>query len=797
MSAVPPHYADRLDLARTREFAQPGAGVARRSRLAENARGFLRGQWDDAMRARGLAPDTPGVALALVGSQARGDAGPLSDYDIVLLHDGHGAASRGIDALAEALWYPMWDAGVRFDHSVRTLGECRKVAAGDLTAAIGMLDITPVAGDEVIVAGVRQGIAHDWRGNARKRLTELVESFEQRHERFGDLGTVQAPDLKESGGGLRDLSIIGALTTAWLADPSRARLDEAQGVLLDVRDALHVVTGRGRERLALQDQDAVAALLGLHDSDELLTRVVDAGRTISYVADGALRSAGQSQRARTLRVGPRKPSMTPLGHGLHLHDGEVVLGTGRRGGGHLLLLRAATAAARRQARIGPKTLANLARELPPLETPWPRPMREAFVELLASGPGLVEVWEALDHAGVIDAWIPEWRGVRSRPQRNAVHRFTVDRHIIETVVEAAALRGRVGRPDLLMVGALLHDIGKVAGSRDHSLDGAPVARSICERMGFDAGDVDVVERLVREHLTLVDLATKRDPEDPATVEALCGAVRERAEVLDLLVMLTGADAKAAGPQAWTAWRAGLVHALANRAAGVLGSPVRAPEEPQEDGPRELLSPEVTRRVRDGDVVVQIEPAAVGAVITIVDVDRLGLFGDMAGVLGLHRVTVRSATLHTIAGLAVNTWYVEAPHGVLPQVDDVERALRALRKGDRTPVRALERSIGPKALASEPLPNSTMARASAFVIPWASQDATVVEVRAGDRIGLLFDVGAAFAAVGVSVRSAHIATYAGQSADTFYITSARSGGPLEPPHAAQVIGAVIDAASAPI
>lgn len=802
MSAVSAHYAARLDLAHTREFARAGAGPERRARLAEAAREFMAQAWEQACASVALPANAPGLALAFVGSQARGDAGPLSDYDLVLLHDGRSVGSKRVTQLADALWYPLWDAGVRFDHSVRTLAQCRQAASSDLAAAVGMLDIDAVAGDGVLVAGVRQAIAADWRGAARKRLPEVIESMQARHVRFGDIATTLEPDLKEAGGGLRDLSLVGALTTAWLADPNRASAERARDVLLDVRDALHVVTGRGRERLALQDQDAVAALLGLPDSDELLTRVVDAARTITYVTDATVRAASQSQRARTLRVGPRRPSLTPLGHGLHLHDGEVVLGAGRREGGHLTLLRAAAAAASRGALIGPTTQANLVATCGPLPTPWPREIRDAFVALLASGPGLAAVWEGLDLSGVVDAWLPEWAAVRSRPQRNAIHQFTVDRHSIEAVVVAAGMRERVARPDLLLVAALLHDIGKIAGSRDHSVEGAPVARAICERMGFETRDCDLLERLVREHLTLVDLATKRDPDDPVTVQAVCDAAGTR-EGLGLLEALTEADARAAGPQAWTTWRAGLVRDLASRARGVIGADdsstsavttgTPVPEAASRDEtPTEVTSQE-RARVEAGEVVVTVEEVSGASgvvVIRIVDVDRLGLFADMAGVLGLRRTSVRSANLRTLDAFAVDTWLVEVPHTDVPRAEDLARSLRALRTGDRLSLRALEADARRRAAARPS--RTTMPGASAFVVPGASQDATVIEVRATDRLGLLFDVGTAFAQAGASVRSAHIATYAGRSADTFYVTD-EHGAPLTPPHAARVIGAVIDVA----
>ena len=313
----------RLDLAGTRDFAVAGAGRARREALSAFNRDWLAEVW----RAATGGTRIEGVALAAVGSLGRADAGPLSDYDLVLLHSERSLPAKELTALADRIWYPIWDAGVRLDHSVRTVTQCRQVAAGDLIAAVGLLDLAPLAGDEQLVAAARSTVAHDWRGNARKRLPSLVEALAARHQRQGDLAQSIEPELKEAHGGLRDMTVLSALAEAWLADRPHGGVDAAHAHLLDVRDAVHVVTGRGRDRLGREDHDAVAALLGHDDADDLLTSVSAAGRLIAYALDGTLRRAGQSQRARTLRVGPRRPQMTPLGHGLFASDGEVVLGS--------------------------------------------------------------------------------------------------------------------------------------------------------------------------------------------------------------------------------------------------------------------------------------------------------------------------------------------------------------------------------------------------------------------------------------------------------------------------------------
>ena len=772
----------RLDLAGARGFHAPGAGPVRREAIGAVTREWLVAIWDDAMSGR--LPE--GIALAAVGSLARGDAGPLSDLDLVLLHYGRSLAGDDLRGLADAIWYPVWDAGVRLDHSVRTVNQCRTVAAGDLSAAVGLLDLTCVAGDPEVVAAARTVVAHDWRANARKRLPQLVETLRHRHTRHGDLAQSLEPDLKEAHGGLRDMTILRALAAAWLADRPHGEVDQAHQVLLDVRDAVHVVTGRGRDRLTREEHDAVAALLGHADSDELLTEVSTAARAVAYALDGTVRRAGQSQRARTLRVGPRRPRLNPLGYGLFEHDGEVVLGPRSAvASDPLLPLRAASVAGRSNLPIAPATLANLAKSAPALPTPWPDMARDLFADLLSTGPGLVHVWEGLDQAGIIDMWLPEWAAVRSRPQRNPVHRHTVDRHLIETVVHAGSLVRSVGRADLLLLGALLHDIGKVPGAHDHSAAGAPIAAAVATRMGYSRDDVEVVTTLVREHLTVIDLATRRDHQDPRTVAAAREAVGGAREVFDLLLALTEADASAAGPLAWTDWRATLLRQLAEAATAGWGEGSAAPSAEQP-----TVTAEDLEAVAAGEPRVIVRPQGGSYRIDVFDRDRLGLFADTAGLLAAYGLVVRTAILRTLDGIAANEWHVESPSGEAPDGARIARGLTRLAQGDRAPLGLLDRrrqfAGPPSAQASSGSPG----QARALVVPHASEEATVLEVRAKDRPGLLHDLGMAFAKAGLSVRSAHIATYAGQTLDTFYVTEF-GGRLLSPAKVAQTVATIID------
>src|SRR4051812_38142915 len=489
------------DLRRERlALAVRSTGAARRQALADLVERALAQAWQDALAGSALAGDGQGIALAAVGSVARRDAGPASDLDLVLLHDGRYDGRRGerVGELADRLWYPLWDAGLRLDHSVRTQAQCREVAAGDLAAAVGLLDLRHLAGDAGLVVRTRAALLTDWRGGIRRRLPQILDELAERAARFGEAAHLLEPDLKESRGGLRDVTTLRALTTSWVTDAPHGEVEGAHERLLDVRDGLHAVTGRSIERLLLAEQDGVAVTCGLGDADELLAVVSASARTVAHALEITVRRARQALPSRRAR-GPRRPRLRPLGGGLVEHDGEVVLGAGvRPDDDPVLPVRAARAAVRAGLPLSPVTVAHLAQRCPPLPVPWPAGAREAFVALRGGGPALPAMWESLDLAGLVTAWLPEWAGVRNRPQRNAVHRHTVDRHSVETVVQAQRTLRDVSRPDLLLVAALLHDIGKLPGAGDHSRVGAPLAHRAAQRIGLPGPDAAVVERLVRE-----------------------------------------------------------------------------------------------------------------------------------------------------------------------------------------------------------------------------------------------------------------------------------------------------------
>lgn len=602
-------------------------GTAKRKARTALAFDALAALWNEACAAVPFDVPTEGVGLAAVGSLARGQFGPVSDLDLVLIHDGKALDRTQLNAFANRLWYPLWDSGLDLDHSVRTHDECTSVTDADLPAAMGWLDVRPVAGDADLITRTSVTILERWRKAARKRLPELLDSAKQRLDRFGRMPYVNQPDIKESRGGLRDTVLTSALSASWLADRPHGRYDAAVERLLDVRDCIHLAARKDTNLLLAPYQAPVAAMLGLADPtlpedaraaasiDDLQTLLARLGRAIAFSLDATAARAEHTlvhERPRFSffqimhpRAGGRReaPTFELLAPGVAVHEQEVVLAPGIDASADGdLPLRVAVAAAEHGLSINTSTLANLATS-PISYTDWDDASRAAFVRLLASGAQLLDTWEELDFVGIPNRWMPEWAAIRNRPSASAAHRYTIDRHMIAVTSQLGRERPYFGtsfasRGDVsgalaprtseryddehyaaLVLAGILHDIGKRPRVTDHAKEGERHARAVLERMGFDARIVGMATLLVREHLTLSAFAMSRNPNDPGVGDELASRVERDPLLLDMLFDLTKADMCSLGATSgehisgqlgWSAWSAQVVTTMAATARAAIG-----------------------------------------------------------------------------------------------------------------------------------------------------------------------------------------------------------------------------------
>nr|WP_239133471.1 [protein-PII] uridylyltransferase [Rugosimonospora africana] len=707
-----------------------------------------------------LLPDVSGISLVAVGGLGRRECAPYGDVDLVLLHGG-----GDVRSLADALWYPIWDARVGLDHSVRTVPEALAVARQDVKVALGLLDLRYLAGDPALAQRLRAEAAQQWRRSAAHTLPALREVTASRWQTHGELAFLLEGDVKEARGGLRDVAILRGVGMAGVADAARPAVRAAHTRLLDVRDALHVTAGRRVDRLLAQDREAVAGLLDLPDGDALLRRIAQDARAVAYAVDDAWRAIDRWSRP----AGP--PTRRPIGRDVVEQDGEAVLARAAVAPrpDPSLALRVAAAAANATLPIARPTLEWLAAFCPPPSTPWPAAAREALLTLLGSGTGLVPTWEACDRYGLVLGWLPEWSRVRGHPQYNPVHLYTVDRHLVQAAAEASAFTREVARPDLLVLAAFLHDIGKGLPSPhppgtppDHSVLGAPVAARIAAEIGLPRDDVAMVEKLVRLHLLLPDVATRRDLADPVTIRRVADAVGD-VTTLDLLYALTRADAAATGPGAWSRWKGRLVASLVDRVRSTLDTG-EVPPAPVPD--RALVADPLPAVHVNGDRV------------SVAATDRRGLLAAVAGCLTLHRLDVVTADVSSVEGRALVQCAVQTRFGALPDAEALRVDLRRAALG-QLPERLNRRG------ASRP------GGAAARVV-WhrdAATDAAVLELRAADAPGLLYRVARALEEVGADVRAARISTLGGDVVDAFYLV----GQWVDPTVRSEVAGAVLAAA----
>lgn len=717
-----------------------------------------------------LAADLPpGWSLVATGGYAGGVLCPGSDIDVVLLHPPK-AGDATVRSVAEGLWYPMWDGGIKLSPAAHTQKSLLSLAGDDLETATSILRLRCLAGDADQVERLQRDALEQWRRKPMVWLKRLHEAAQIRWERLGDVASRLEPDLKDGRGGLRDHDMIRwALAldrpdvTAALEGPFEDLAGPAD-LLLATRCELHRATGKTVNTLLLQDQDRVAELMGYADADVLMSNIAAAAHSIEWATERFWRRIDHLSRRGARSGGGPGRHLPDHVVGVSVIDDEAQITAAADIDDQSFVFRMAAAAAHAGYPIGARSLRMMAsRGTEPGEA-WTERTRRAFLSLLGAGPAMVPAVEALERYDLFSRFLPEWRVVRSRPQRNAFHTFTVDRHLLQTVANASEYVRSVSRPDLLLVGALLHDIGK-GHPGDHTDVGMELVDVIGPRMGFDPDDVAVIRSLVEHHLLLSETATRRDLSDPRTAENVVELVGDPLR-LELLVALTEADSRATGPAAWSMWKATLIDELVHSVSRAMRGERRIDPAPTADARFAGLVQQVAA---DGGVHIEHDTAGETDVLRIASRDRRGLFSLIAGTLALHGLDVVGADAFTgTDGTAVDEFTILRAQGVEPNWPKVEHDLRGVLAGDIDIDARLEHRIKShgrkRALAAAP------PRFEVLISNDASATSTMIDVRAPDGPAVLYRLSHVLAGAGYDIRSAKVVTLGHEVVDVFYVES---------------------------
>lgn len=638
-----------------------------------------------------------GTALAATGSLARGEMSPKSDLDLLLIHE------PGFDpAQVEELWYPVWDAKMRLDYALRTPSECAEIISADSTAALALLDITHIRGNEALTEQTRRLVLETWRREVKRNFNALVDTAIARWRRSGSVVAMTHPDLKHGRGGLRDIDLVNALAFANLAD--RAQLDAERELLNDVRTLLHVHAGRARDQLDPEFAVDVADDLGFTDRYELSRAIAAAAARVDDAVTQALTIA-RNQLPR--HTGFRRAVRRPIDVDVVEVGGELMLSKKPDMSDPGLLLRVSAASARHGLPVTAATWKRL-KELPPLPEKLTRTIAADFVTTLSSPTQSAWVVQEMDEHGFWTQLVPEWDHIRGLMPREPIHIHTIDRHSLETVANCAANSVRVARPDLLLLAALFHDVGK-GHDRPHEEVGAEYVERMAKRMGLNAHDVNVVHTVVAQHTLMPDVCRTMDPNGDEALGKILEATGYDLLTIDLLEALVEADSKATGPGVWSKNLERSLRILCARA-------------------RERLS-EITPEPPSIDVAEEIE-------VTVLDDKKLDIFPDQVYAEVKWKGSDIKDVTTLLALMAAKNWNIEhgaivvSPDGSKDDHNKIAKARFVVYNHMGSGFNEQEVIQGYRSGSFSQLPELARGMAATF---W-SED--LLEVRATDRKGAL-------------------------------------------------------------
>ena len=779
------------------------------------------------------------MTLVAVGGYGRGELAPYSDLDLLFLLAGP-ATPRQEKFIGRVL-YTLWDLGLKVGHATRTLDDAIDSALDDMTIRTAVLEARFLWGDRNLYRRfARRFHSAVVAGSGPEFVRAKLEERDLRHLKMGDSRYVLEPNVKEGKGGLRDLHVLfwiakylyriarvddltsaGVLTRAELA-----RFRRAADFLNRVRCHLHVLSGRAEERLTFDLQTEIAQRMGFSDArsqravERFMKRYFLATKEVGGLSRIFAAVIAESQGG--TRGRPRFASVAKEIAGFPVSGGMIsILNRQHFESSPGDLVRMFHVSQKERIDIHPRALWLMTQNLARVDNELRQdPLANGrFMDILTSRDDPLETLQAMNEAGVMGRFLPDFGRVVAQVQHDMYHVYTVDEHTIRAIgILSAIERGEIAdelplatsifpliiQRRVLYLAVLLHDIAKGRGG-DHSILGAGVADRLAPRLGFSAEETETVSWLVRHHLLMSNTAFRRDLEEPRTIDDLAGIVQS-IERLRLLLVLTVADIRAVGPKVWNNWKGELLRELYYRAEEVIsgghGAAIAkqarveagirllkdtlAAWQPGEVDAhvRRLVTPywlafdsaahvrhaELMRQGGNGPVTVatEVDDARAITEVTVFAPDRPGLFARIAGAIAVAGASIVDARIFTtLDGMALDAFRVQDErHAAFRDQRRLERLRETIRRTlcgelnlDREIARRRGGWLNGPVLAVLP---------RVLVDNKVSTKHTLVEVTARDRRGLLSDLAHALADLELSIVTAQVATFGERAVDAFYL-----------------------------
>jgi [protein-PII] uridylyltransferase len=807
------------------------------------------------------------ITLVAVGGYGRAELNPYSDIDIMFLHDGILPAAT-VEDIAQKLLYFLWDMRLDVGYSVRRIADCVEMAAADGTVKTALMDARFLSGSRPLFATLTKVIfSQILPKSSDSFIKEKVADMKSRREKYGSTVYLLEPNLKEGEGGLRDLQ-----TAIWVArvkykfsdlreliikgivdDEELETYHAALDYLWRIRNELHYFNGRKNDQLSFDAQVHLAGFLGYSDRGRVLA-VEDFMRdyyrhankvehfTSSMISrciwrdEGALKILGYFVRR-------------PVGDGCFVLKGELIVpDESAVEKNPLVMMRIFELAQKHGVTLNVRVKGVIRKNLALINDKFrrSREVNNSFLNILRSTKGVVGTLRQMHHLEFLNRYIPELEHIYCKVQHDMYHIYTVDIHTLFAVEQTekmlsgefkgimpvpCAIAAEIGKPELLILAVLFHDIGKGSGG-GHAEKGGAMIPTIARRMGLSREDSERLEFLVRQHLQFAHISQRRDLNDEKMIVQFARQM-ETSENLKMLYLLAVADVRAVGADVWTTWKASLFQELFEKAFGILdrgGFQQEASSERvtsvigkvadilENDFPaaqirhelkampvRLLLSnppPLIAEQVRlllgleQSDILLRLthQPESGYSEYTICAHDMPGLFSRITGVMAANGINILGAQINTSKnGKVLDILQVNSPQGNLvtdaARWEKIEQDMRRVIHGEVQVSTLVARRKRPTLLTVRPAPRFAT---RVDIDNEVSEEYTVIDILTHDKVGLLYLITSTLAEMGLYIGVSKISTKVDQVADVFYVRDIFGHKITDPDKLSEICGSLMSA-----